>query len=86
MTVDPCNFDLSIGLGKWEFSKTLVTHDWGAEQVVDIGSEITVMLVLAYFALFLRHNSSSPLCKIECKNQSILLWIDTVNPRLTSGL
>ena len=31
LAVDPCNFELTVGLGIWNYTKAMIASDWGVE-------------------------------------------------------
>ncbi len=40
LAVDPCTYELSIGLGRWTYTKTLIRTDWGMENTVEITTDV----------------------------------------------
>ena len=43
LAIDPCDFELSIGLGTWTYNKTLLPYDWGVEKALNVGNSLQVV-------------------------------------------
>ena len=41
--LDPCEFQLSVGLGSWSKNVTLFEFDWGVERTIDIGDAVHIV-------------------------------------------
>ncbi len=42
VTIDPCDFKLSIGFGKWSFEKNLVELDWSVERTLSVANSLQI--------------------------------------------
>ncbi|XP_038050728.1 uncharacterized protein LOC119723897 [Patiria miniata] len=40
--LDPCEFQLSVGLGSWSKNLTLFEYDWGVDKVLDISDSVYI--------------------------------------------
>ncbi|XP_038062441.1 uncharacterized protein LOC119732930 [Patiria miniata] len=40
--LDPCEFQLSVGLGSWSKNLTLFEYDWGVDKVLDISDSVRI--------------------------------------------
>ena len=38
LTVDPCNFVISVGFGAWSLDMPLFTYQWGTDETVSLGT------------------------------------------------
>ncbi len=47
LTIDPCNYTLSVGIGRWNVSATLTRTDFGTRRKVDISRAWSFMWVYA---------------------------------------
>ena len=59
--LDPCNFELSVGLGQWYLNKSLFTYAWGTEETFTLGNAIIVR-----YKYFLCFNESVYFCNSSC--------------------
>ncbi len=47
LAIDPCNYTLSVGIGRWTLSATLTQTDFGTRRKVDLSRTMTFLWVYA---------------------------------------
>ena len=52
--LDACNFQLGVGLGEWNLTKSLLTYIYGTEETYTLGNAITVRYdIISYVNIYL---------------------------------
>ncbi|XP_072033124.1 uncharacterized protein [Amphiura filiformis] len=47
LSIDPCNYELSIGLGRWSYTKAITRIDWGIERIVNVGDALQIVYTVS---------------------------------------
>ena len=42
LSIDPCNFMISVGFGEWFLNMSLFSYEWGTEEVRPLGNAIII--------------------------------------------
>ncbi|XP_038050876.1 uncharacterized protein LOC119724026 [Patiria miniata] len=46
LLLDPCEFTLSIGFGKWSLTFTIFDYHWGTQEEIQIGKAVTLIYII----------------------------------------